>query len=127
MMKGLLANIGLGAKQPAKDAYETMIRSAAFAPSAIRSWSSSSLSSMGESTNETTAEGSNLPSDPNVSSNPPFSIMEYDVIILPGGHDKGVKQIIESESLRVHLNQFFPHTKGDVDAGERKKVCAAIW
>ena len=56
---------------------------------------------------------------------PEFSLLEYDVLILPGGHDKGVKQIIESESLRTHLRQFFPLTKGEV-AG-KKKVCGAIW
>lgn len=53
--------------------------------------------------------------------------MDYDVIVFPGGHDKGVKQIIESESLRVHLNQYFPYTKEKGDSSGRKKVCAAIW
>jgi len=56
---------------------------------------------------------------------PEFSLLEYDVLILPGGHDKGVKQIIESESLRTHLRQFFPLTKGEMDG--KKKVCGAIW
>lgn len=54
-----------------------------------------------------------------------FSLLEYDVLILPGGHDKGVKQIIESESLAEHLREFFPLTRGEVVG--KKKVCGAIW
>jgi hypothetical protein len=53
---------------------------------------------------------------------PGFSLMNYDILILPGGHDKGVRQIIENEQLRTHLKEFFPHTKR-----EGKKVCGAIW
>jgi metallophosphoesterase superfamily enzyme len=54
--------------------------------------------------------------------------MEYDVVILPGGHDKGVKQIIENESLRVHLAEFFPLTKdASCNAHGKKKLCGAIW
>lgn len=53
-----------------------------------------------------------------------FSLLEYDVLILPGGHDKGVKQIIESESLAAHLREFFPLTRGEVVG--KKKVCGAI-
>ena len=56
-------------------------------------------------------------------SNDAFDLMQYDVLLLPGGHDKGVKQIIESESLKKHLPRFFEATKGDGD----KKVVAAIW
>jgi hypothetical protein len=56
---------------------------------------------------------------------PEFSLLEYDVLILPGGHDKSVKQIIESESLSTHLREFFPLTRGEVAA--KKKVCGAIW
>ncbi|KAH8832730.1 class I glutamine amidotransferase-like protein [Flagelloscypha sp. PMI_526] len=55
-------------------------------------------------------------------SNDAFDLMQYDVLLLPGGHDKGVKQIIESESLKKHLPRFFEATKGDGD----KKVVAAI-
>jgi len=58
---------------------------------------------------------------------PGFSLMEYDVVILPGGHDKGVKQIIESEQLRAHLAEFFPLTKDQVEGAGGKKVCGAIW
>ena len=56
-------------------------------------------------------------------SDPNFSLMSYDILILPGGHDKGVKQIIESEAIRPHLRAFFPLTQG----AENKKICAAIW
>ncbi|KAF8574202.1 class I glutamine amidotransferase-like protein [Ramaria rubella] len=51
-----------------------------------------------------------------------FTLLAYDVLILPGGHDKGVKQIIESKYLKPHLVKFFPLTLGVAP----KKVCGAI-
>ncbi|KAF8319387.1 class I glutamine amidotransferase-like protein, partial [Clavulina sp. PMI_390] len=53
---------------------------------------------------------------------PEFSLLDYDAVILPGGHDKGVKQIIEDEVLRTKLRDFFPLTEGE----EPSKVCGAI-
>lgn len=51
-----------------------------------------------------------------------FSLEEYDLVLLPGGHDKGVKQLIESPTLRQKLIDYFPGT----EAGGKKTV-AAIW
>jgi hypothetical protein len=96
MIKGMLSTI-MGAKPPAKAAYQQLSSSPSF--KSPKAWTA-----------------------------PGFSLMEYDVIILPGGHDKGVKQIIESESLRAHLAEFFPFTKDGAEGmNGKKKVCGAIW
>ena len=47
-----------------------------------------------------------------------FSMDHYDVVYLPGGHDKGVRQIIDSETIHHHLQAYFPKTKRD--ASDRK-------
>jgi hypothetical protein len=51
-----------------------------------------------------------------------FSLASYDLVLLPGGHDKGVKQLIESPSLRKALIDYFP---GTVAGGT--KTLGAIW
>ena len=42
---------------------------------------------------------------------PSFTLEPYDLVFLPGGHEKGVRQIIDS--LRVHelLASYFPKTE----------------
>ncbi|KAJ9615786.1 hypothetical protein H2200_001863 [Cladophialophora chaetospira] len=40
-----------------------------------------------------------------------FSLKEYDCVVLPGGHDKGVRQIIDSERIHQLLAEYFPLTK----------------
>src|SRR5882757_8540265 len=40
-----------------------------------------------------------------------FSIMDYDLIYFPGGHEKSVRQIIDSESLQKHIAIYFPQTR----------------
>jgi putative intracellular protease/amidase len=42
---------------------------------------------------------------------PGFSLKDYDLIFLPGGHDKQMKQYITSESLHKHLAEYMPLTK----------------
>jgi len=40
-----------------------------------------------------------------------FSTDSYDALILPGGHDKPIKQYLESETLHTHLSTFWPRTQ----------------
>lgn len=54
-------------------------------------------------------------------SDPAFSLDPFDVVVLPGGHDKAMRQIIESAALHRHLLAYFPQTK---KPGGRKVVAA---
>jgi len=56
-------------------------------------------------------------------SDPNFSLDTYDIVYLPGGHDKGVKQLIEAEILQKHLQSYFPQT---LRSGHGKKTLAAL-
>ena len=42
---------------------------------------------------------------------PDFSLSGYDMVFLPGGHDKGVRQIIDSDAMHKHLADYFPQTR----------------
>ncbi|KAI1763670.1 class I glutamine amidotransferase-like protein [Hypoxylon sp. FL1150] len=42
---------------------------------------------------------------------PDFSLDPFDLVIFPGGHDKGVKQIIESPVVHKLMVDYFPKTK----------------
>lgn len=39
-----------------------------------------------------------------------FSMDHFDLVFLPGGHEKGVRQLIDSEVIHGHLATFFPKT-----------------
>ena len=54
---------------------------------------------------------------------PTFSLSAYDLVFLPGGHDKGVQQIITSKELHAHLAAYMPKT---LQSSPDKKACAAI-
>ncbi|PCH05869.1 ThiJ/PfpI [Penicillium occitanis (nom. inval.)] len=54
-------------------------------------------------------------------SDPNFSVADYDMIYLPGGHDKAVRQTIDSEVLQKHLATYFPQTRKP-----SQKVVAAV-
>ncbi|KAG8868705.1 hypothetical protein FRB97_002048, partial [Tulasnella sp. 331] len=56
-------------------------------------------------------------------SSPAFSLGGYAGVLLPGGHDKPMRQYLESKSLQVHLASFFPLTK---KGSQNPKVMAAI-
>ncbi|KAI5815804.1 class I glutamine amidotransferase-like protein [Pyronema omphalodes] len=53
-----------------------------------------------------------------------FDILEYDIALLPGGHDKPIRQYLESESLHRQLEKYLPCTKRD--ASKPRKVLGAI-
>lgn len=52
-----------------------------------------------------------------------FSLADYDLVFLPGGHDKGMQHIIQSPSLHSLLAEFVPQTKRSDPA---RKSLAAI-
>ena len=39
-----------------------------------------------------------------------FSLDAYNLVFLPGGHEKGVRQLIESPVMQKHLSSYFPAT-----------------
>ena len=41
---------------------------------------------------------------------PEFTLESYDLVFLPGGHEKGVRQLIDSTIIHKHLAQYFPST-----------------
>jgi putative intracellular protease/amidase len=58
-----------------------------------------------------------------------FSLLPYDAVIFPGGHDKPIRQYLESKSLHDHLKQYWPLTKrnsepSDSNSGPRRVVGA---
>lgn len=42
---------------------------------------------------------------------PDFSLDSYNLIFLPGGHEKSVRQLIDSPVMHEHLASYFPGTK----------------
>jgi putative intracellular protease/amidase len=44
-------------------------------------------------------------------SSPGFSLDPYDLVILPGGHEKSVRQVIESPIVHSLMLDYFPKTK----------------
>ena len=41
---------------------------------------------------------------------PTFDLKDYNLVFLPGGHDKGVRQIIDSLTVHAHLASYVPLT-----------------
>jgi len=41
---------------------------------------------------------------------PTFSLQAYNLVFLPGGHEKGVRQIIDSPTVHAHLASYVPLT-----------------
>lgn len=54
-------------------------------------------------------------------SDPSFSLDVYDLLYFPGGHDKSVRQAIDSTPLQKHVASYFPQTRKP-----SRKVVAAI-
>lgn len=52
---------------------------------------------------------------------PGFSLTDYDVVFIPGGHDKGVRQLLDSSQAQDALAAYFETTKKP-----SPKVIAAI-
>jgi hypothetical protein len=41
---------------------------------------------------------------------PDFTLDSYNLVFLPGGHDKGVRQLLDSPIIHKHLAEYFPKT-----------------
>jgi hypothetical protein len=41
---------------------------------------------------------------------PDFTLDPYNLVFLPGGHDKGVRQLLDSPIIHKHLAEYFPKT-----------------
>ncbi|KAL7620087.1 hypothetical protein AAE478_010637 [Parahypoxylon ruwenzoriense] len=54
-------------------------------------------------------------------STPGFSLDSYDLVLFPGGHEKGVRQLIESPIVHSLVVDYFPKTKKP-----SRKVIAAV-
>lgn len=54
-------------------------------------------------------------------SSPDFTLDSYNLIFLPGGHEKSVRQLIDSPIIHKHLASFFPAT-----LKPSKKTVAAV-
>lgn len=44
-------------------------------------------------------------------SSPSFTLDTYDLVFLPGGHEKSVRQVIDSSAVHKMLLDYFPKTK----------------
>lgn len=52
-----------------------------------------------------------------------FSLEKFDLVFLPGGHQSGVRQLIDSDVIHKQLLEYFPNTKKGKGNG---KCVAAI-
>lgn len=52
---------------------------------------------------------------------PDFTLDSFDLVLFPGGHDKGVRQIIDSPIVHRLVADYFPQTRRP-----SKKVIAAV-
>lgn len=98
-----MAATALGASKEAKDAYQEMIAPAESA----------------SATSTSTADGSIA--HPLSWTSADFSLEDYDLVFLPGGHDKGMRQIIDSKALHKHLASYFPQTRRVAEAAPNPK------
>ncbi|KAH9890797.1 class I glutamine amidotransferase-like protein [Xylariomycetidae sp. FL2044] len=55
-----------------------------------------------------------------------FTLDPYDLVVLPGGHDKGVRQIIESDAVHRLLLDYFPKTKRPAGRKAIAAVCHGV-
>lgn len=58
---------------------------------------------------------------------PTFSLSTYNLIFLPGGHEKGVRQVIDSPIIAHELGSFFPSTLKSLKSGKSvAAVCHGV-
>ena len=55
-----------------------------------------------------------------------FSLEPYDLVFLPGGHDKGVRQIIDSKRVHELLATYFPQTRRPHGKKNVAAVCHGV-
>lgn len=54
---------------------------------------------------------------------PGFDLTTYDLVFFPGGHEKGVRQVIDSERVHQLVAEYFPLT---LRTSENKKAIGAV-
>lgn len=54
---------------------------------------------------------------------PSFTLSDFDLVFLPGGHEKSVRQVIDSPIVHQHLVSFFPQT---AKSSTPKKIVGAV-
>lgn len=59
-------------------------------------------------------------------SSPDFSLEPYSLVFLPGGHDKAVRQIMDSERVHGLLADFFPKTLRSENIKAIATVCHGV-
>lgn len=59
-------------------------------------------------------------------STPTFTLHPYDLVFLPGGHEKSVRQIIDSKRVHALLVDYFPQTVKPEAGGGGAKVVGAV-
>lgn len=52
---------------------------------------------------------------------PSFTLESFDLVFLPGGHEKSVRQIIDSKTVHRLLVDYFPQTAKSAEGGKKKK------
>ena len=55
-----------------------------------------------------------------------FSLTSYDLVFLPGGHDKDIRQLLDDPRAQQLLVEYFPLTLRQTSAGNSPKFCGAI-
>lgn len=57
-----------------------------------------------------------------------FSLKAFDLVFLPGGHDKGIRQLLDDERAQALLVEYFPLTLRSTGGGGdgKPRFCAAV-
>ncbi|KAK7179676.1 hypothetical protein DPSP01_011576 [Paraphaeosphaeria sporulosa] len=55
-----------------------------------------------------------------------FTLEDFDLVFLPGGHDKGIRQLLDCPRAQALLVSYFPLTKRSERGSGRPKFCAAV-
>ncbi|KAF9741205.1 hypothetical protein PMIN06_013001 [Paraphaeosphaeria minitans] len=65
---------------------------------------------------------------PRAWTDPNFTLEDFDLVFLPGGHDKGIRQLLDCPHAQALLVAYFPLTKrSESGSGSgRPRFCAAI-
>lgn len=58
-------------------------------------------------------------------SDPRFDLKDYSIVWLPGGHEKGVRQLIESKAAQDHVTRYAKLCKKDAAQTDGTKRCLA--
>lgn len=62
---------------------------------------------------------------PRAWTDPNFSLEPFDLVFLPGGHDKGIRQLLDCPRAHALLVSYFPLTKRS-SVNSKPKFCAAV-